>query len=152
MIEASNYEEKALFEKKCLNVGLLMPSKITNNEKQTTLIKLIHILSKLHYICPEDLYNYIINNSPKSYPSSTRITQLNSQKHNLYGRRLDTSMLFYDVSNCDCCGKIRINHGDNLLERENINKRFRLTRKKYNVWKCYCIKTCSVNNFIVLKN
>ena len=28
----------------------------------------------------------------------------------------------YDVSNCDCCEKIFINHDDNLLERENIIK------------------------------
>ena len=34
----------------------------------------------LYDICPEDLYNNIINNSPKHYPFSTRITKLNSKK------------------------------------------------------------------------
>ena len=50
-------------------------------------------------------------------------------------------MLCYDVRNCDCCGKICINHDDNLLERENIIKRSHSTRKQ-------CIK---LENFVVLK-
>ena len=63
MIETFNFEENSLFEQKCLNVGLPMPSKITNDEKQTTLSKINIFLSKLQDICPEDLYNNIINNS-----------------------------------------------------------------------------------------
>ena len=103
-------------------MGLKMSSNITRQEQRSTLNKINIFLSKLHDICPQDLYNNIINNYPKPYPSSTRIRKLNSQKHALYGRRFDTSMLCYDVSNCDCCCKICINHDDNLLERENIIK------------------------------
>ena len=40
MIETSNFEENSLFEKKCLNVGFKMSSKITKQEKQTTLNKI----------------------------------------------------------------------------------------------------------------
>ena len=68
------------------------------------------------------VHNIYITTSPKPYPTSTRITKLNSQKHALHGRRFNTSILCYDVSNCDCCGKICINHDENLLERENIIK------------------------------
>ena len=71
------------------------------NDKQTTLKNIDIFLSKLHVICPENLYNNIINNSPKSYPSSTRIAKFNSEKHALYGRRIESSILCYDVSNCD---------------------------------------------------
>ena len=99
-------------------MGLKISSKITKQEKQTTLNNINICLSKLHDICPQDLYNNIINNSPKPYPTSTRITKLNNQKHALYSRRFDTFMLCYDVSNCDCCGKICINRYDNLLERK----------------------------------
>ena len=110
MIETSNFEAKSLFKKKCLNVGLQISSKIIKQEKRTIYNKINIFLYKLHDICPEDLYNNIINNSPKPYLSSTRITKLNSQKYALYSRRFDTFMLCYDVSNCDCCGKICINH------------------------------------------
>ena len=72
---------------------------------------------------------------------------MNSQKHALYGRRFDTSMLWYDVSNYDCCGKIFINHDDTLLERENIIRRSHLPRKKHKAWKCCCIKTCNGEQF-----
>ena len=80
MIETSNFEENSIFEKKCLNVGFKMSSKITRQEQRSTLNKINIVLSKLHDICSEDLYNNIINNSPKPYLSSTRITRLNNQK------------------------------------------------------------------------
>ena len=112
MIETLNLEDKLLFEKTYLNVGLLISSKISKNEKQT-------ILRMLIYFCT-------------SYPSSTRITKFNSQKHALYGRRFNTSMLCYDVSNCGYCGKICINHDNNLLIKEKcVIKRSHLTRKKH---------------------
>ena len=53
-------------------------------------------------------------------------------------------MLCYDVSNCDCCGKICINHDDNLLERENIINRSHLTRKQYiKLENVVVLKTCN---------
>ena len=107
-----------------------MLSKITKNEKRKTLRNIDLFLSKLHVTCPKKLYNNIINNSPKPYPLSTRITKLNSEKHALYGRGFEISMLCYDVSNCDYCGKMYINHDDNLLQKEtHIFKRSHLSRK-----------------------
>ena len=79
MIESPNYDDIIPFEKKCLYVGLPTSSNITMNEKRTTLKNIDLFLSKLHVICPENLYNNMINNSPKPYPSSTRITKLNSE-------------------------------------------------------------------------
>ena len=77
MIESPNFEDNLSFEKKFLNVSLQMSPKITKREKETALNKIDVFLSKLHAICPEDIYNSIISNSPKPYPSSTRITKLN---------------------------------------------------------------------------
>ena len=56
-------------------------------------------------------------------------------------------MLCYDVSNCDCCGKICINHDDNLLEREKIIKQSHLTKITHIAWKCCCLKTCNGEQF-----
>ena len=78
MIETSNFDENSIFDRKCLNVGLKISSKITKQEKHTTLNKINIFLSKLHDICPQDLYNNIINNSPKPYPTSTRTQYLKS--------------------------------------------------------------------------
>ena len=134
MIESPNSDDIIPFEKKCLYVGLQMPSKITMYEKRITLGNIDLFLSKLHVICPEDLYNYIINNSPKPYPLLTRITKLNSEKYVVYGRRFEPSILWYDVSNCECCEKICINHDDNLLQKEaHIIKRPHLSREKHKV-------------------
>ena len=81
MIKTSNFDENSIFDRKCLNVDLKISSKITKQEKQTTLNKINIFFSKLHDICPQA---DIINNSPKPYPTLTRITKLNSQKHALY--------------------------------------------------------------------
>ena len=148
MIETPNVEDDLIFEKKCLNVGLLMSSKISIQEKKTTLKNVDLFLSKLHVNCSEYIYNNIINNPPKPYPSSTRITESNSQKHALYGRRFETSMLCYNVSNCDCCGKICITHDDNLLQKEiHIINRSHLSKKIHKVWKCCCSNICSGQQF-----
>ena len=57
-------------------------------------------------------------------------------------------MLCYNVSNCDCCGKIFINHDDNLLQKEtHIIKRSHLSRKKHKVWKYCCSNICSGEQF-----
>ena len=106
-----------LFEKKCLNVDLKISSKISRQEKETTINKIEVCISKLHDVCSKSPYNNIINNFPKPYQSSTRVTKLNSRKHALYSRRFETSMLCYDVSNCDCCGKMCINHDDNIFKK-----------------------------------
>ena len=117
MIKSPNYDDIIPFEKKCLYVGLPMSSEISKDDKQI-IIRNIHLcLSPLHVICRENLYNNIINNSPTLYLTSTRIRKLNSQKFILY-RQQQTFILCYDVSICDCCGKICINHDDNLLEKE----------------------------------
>ena len=60
-------------------------------------------------------------------------------------------MLCYDVSNCAYCGKICLNHDDNLLERENIIKRSHLTKKNIKLGNVVVLKLVMVNNFIVLK-
>ena len=56
-----------------------MSSKISKNDKQRTFRNIDLFFPKLHVICPENQYNNIINNSLKPYPSSTRITKLNSE-------------------------------------------------------------------------
>ena len=86
-----------------------MSSMSSKNEKQITLKNVDLFFPKLHVNC------YIIKNPPKPYPSSTSIKKLNSQKHALCSRRFKTSMLCYDVSNCDCCENMCICHFDNLL-------------------------------------
>ena len=42
MIETSNFEENSIFKKNCLKVGLKVSSKVTKQEKQLTLNKLIY--------------------------------------------------------------------------------------------------------------
>ena len=39
-------------------------------------------------------------------------------------------MLYYDISNCDCCGKIFTNHDDDLLEKNYVIKRSHLSGNK----------------------
>ena len=117
IIDRPNFEQNVLFEKKCLNVDLKISSKISRRENETTINKIEVCISKLHDVCSKIQYNNIINNFPKPYQSSTRVTKLNSRKHALYSRRFETSMLCYDVSNCDCCGKMCINHDDNIFKK-----------------------------------
>ena len=85
MIETTNLEATLLFEKNCLNFGLLMSYKISKREKYTTHKNIDLFLSKLYVNCSKHICDNIIDNPPKPYPSSTIIIKLNSQKHTLYG-------------------------------------------------------------------
>ena len=62
-------------------------------------------------------------------------------------------MLCYDVSNCDCCGKMCIDHDDNLLKMENIllNDLIQL-ENPIMFGNVVVLVLVVVNNFIVLKN
>ena len=84
MIGLPNFDDKLSFKKMNLNVNLQMSYKITKKYKQKTLKQIEVFLSKLNDICPECIDNNIINNSPKPYPSSTRIIKLNIQKYTLW--------------------------------------------------------------------
>ena len=103
--------------------------------------------------CPQMLYENILNKSPKIYPSTTKITNSNAEKHALFGRRFETSMLCFDVFNCECCGRISIFHDDNLLPKSNsniINPRHFSSRKHY-AWKCCCSGICNGEQFYCSK-
>ena len=148
MIESPNSDDIIPFEKKCLYVGLQMPSKITMYEKRITLGNIDLFLSKLHVICPEDLYNYIINNSPKPYPLLTRITKLNSEKYALYDRRFETSMLCYNVSNCDCfVEKIVLIIMTTYYKRKHVLLKDLIYQGKHKISKCCCSNICSGEQF-----
>ena len=86
MIESPDYDDIIPFEKKCFYVGLPTSSKISKNNKRTAITNIGLFLFMLHIIYQEKLYNNIINNSSKPYPSSTRIAKFNSEKYALYDR------------------------------------------------------------------
>ena len=62
-------------------------------------------------------------------------------------------MLCYNVSNCDCCGKMSIDYDDNLLKIENIllNDLIQL-EKPIMFGNVVVLVIVVVNNFIILKN
>ena len=60
-------------------------------------------------------------------------------------------MLYYDISNCDCCGKISTNHDDDLLEKNYVIKRSHLSGNKLHL-DVVVITFVIVNNYIVYKN
>ena len=153
IVEHFSFNEHITFEKKCLNVGLPIPIGLTSTEKKKKLKEIDLFFSKLKEKCPQMLYENILNKSPKIYPSTTKITNSNAEKHALFGRRFETSMLCFDVFNCECCGRISIFHDDNLLPKSNsniINPRHFSSRKHY-AWKCCCSGICNGEQFYCSK-
>ena len=143
-----HFNEHFLFENKCLKVGLHIASDITISVRKKISHDVNKYLSKLNDRCPQEVYDNILNIKPNMFPSSTKISKIDAKKHALYGRRFETSMFSYDISNCDCCGKICIYHDDNLLFKYNSNiiKPRYFVSKKHDAWKCCC------NNFCVMGN
>jgi len=140
-----HFNEHFLFDNKCLKVGLMISSDITVSERKKICQDVDTLLNKLKDICPQQVYDNILNNVPKIFPSCTRISKIHAKKHALYGRRFETSMFSYDISTCHCCGRICIYHHDNLLLKYNCNiiKPRHFVSKKHDAWKCCCNNFCS---------
>ena len=76
-----------LFDNKCLKVGLMISSDITVSERKKISQDVDTLLNKLKDICPQQVYDNILNNASKIFPSCTRISKIHAKKHALYGRR-----------------------------------------------------------------
>ena len=126
---------KILFENKCLKVRLMISSNITVSERKKVSQDVDKSFKKLNDIYPQQVYDNILNNTPKIFPSCTRISKVYSKKHDLYCLRFETSMFSYDISTCHCCGRICIFHSDNLLLKYNCNtiKPRHFISKKHNI-------------------
>ena len=99
------------------------------------------------------MYDNILKNTPKNYPSCTKLTNVDAKKHALFGRRFETSMFSYDVSSCHCCGRICICHRDNLLLKYNSNivKPRHFSSTMHDAWKCVCNNFCKGEQFYCSK-
>ena len=86
---------------------------------------------------------YIIKKFPKVYPLSTRISTLKTIFYLV--NILKLTMLYCDVSNCDCCKRIRVNHDNNLFEKIycNVVKRTRLCGINHDSLKYCCADICN---------
>ena len=111
-------------------------------------------LSKLNDIRPQQVYDSILKNTPKIFPSCARISKIDAKKHDLYGSWFETSVFSYDISTCHCCRRICILYHDNLLFKDNCNiiKPRHFVSKKHDTWKCCCNNFCTREQFIVAKD
>ena len=148
-----HFNKHFLFENKCLKVGLKIFSDITVSERKQLSQDLDKFLSKLNDICPQQVYNNILKNTPNIFLSCTRISKVDAKKHVLYGRRFRTSMSSYNITTCHCCGRICIFHHDNLLFKYNCNiiKPRNFVSKKDDAWKCRCNNFCYKAQFYCSK-
>ena len=138
------FNEHLLFENKCLKVELQIASDITVSERKIISQDVDKLLPKLNDICPQQVYDNILKNIPKIYPSCTQISKMNTKKHALYGCRFEISMASYNISTCHRCGRICIFRHDNLLFKYNCNiikPRHFVSRNM--TWKCCCNNFCN---------
>ena len=68
-----HFNEYFLFENKRFKVGLKISSDSTVSERKQVSQDANKFLSKLNDICPQQVYDNILKNAPKVYPSFTKI-------------------------------------------------------------------------------
>ena len=86
------FNENFLFENKFLKVGLMISSDITVSERKKISQDVDTLLKKLNDICPQQMYDNILNNAPNIFLSRAIVSKIHTQKHALYGCRFEISM------------------------------------------------------------
>ena len=77
------FNENFLLENKFLKVGLMISSDITVSERKKISQDVDTLLEKLKDMCPQQVYDNILNNAPKIFLSCTRISKIHA-KNMLY--------------------------------------------------------------------
>ena len=74
-----HFNEHFFFENKYLKVGLMISSDITVSKRKKVSQYFNKLSSKLNDICPQQVYDIIVNNTPKIFPSCTRISKVDAK-------------------------------------------------------------------------
>ena len=76
---------------------------------------------KIIWYLSTKIYNNITNNIPKSFSIANPNYNVECWRYALFDEVIDSLILYYDVSKCDCCKRMCVNHDDNLLEKIYCN-------------------------------
>lgn len=89
-------------------------------------------------MCQDDV-DAILNNTPKAYPSSVRMSDESMAKHIRCGRDFEISVQLHSVNKCDCCGRVQPGHIDPTFPTTTIPfPKAHLTMKYHPAWLCTC--------------
>ena len=99
---------------------------------------------------PPDRVHQFKNTQPLPYPSAVKMNDQAIQKHVLCGRRLEISLMLFDVHKCQCCGRVQPNHDDSTFVDKNYSPPFKsqhLANRHWRVWHCTCWGFCKGSQF-----
>ena len=97
-----------------------------------------------------DFIQKIKNTQPLPYPSAVKMNASAIEKHVVCGRRLDISLMLYDLHKCQCCGRVQPGHSDSTFVDKNYSPPFKsqhLVNKHWRVWQCNCWGYCKGSQF-----
>ncbi len=95
---------------------------------------------------PSDLITDIKNNNPRDYPLMANMRPEMREKHARVGRLFETSMLLFQVQQCECCGEVKPVHNSKtdarIKEDSLLYKRKHLHQHYFEAIKCDCVQIC----------
>lgn len=103
----------------------------------------------------EPILDTIKNNSPRSYPTAVHMTDEALEKTTICGRRVETSLLMFQVEQCACCGRVQPGLDDpqypktgyETVDPGPVFKRGHLTNQYKPAYHCTCDDYCKGSQF-----
>jgi len=136
-------------EDKLSRFGLELPSTEREIRKaKRSLMKLKHTLEN---VCYPSHFHYILDSSPKFFPTASGMKESAKKKHAIYGRRFEISLLMYEVDKCTCCGRVQPGHIDPDFPNNTPFERQHLMNVYHEAWHCNCNGFCKGSQFYATK-
>ena len=113
-------------------------------------VRLNTLIRDMEKCIPTDRIHQFKNTQPLPYPSAVRMNDQAIEKHVRCGRRLEISLMLYEVHKCECCGRVQPSHNDSTFVDKNNSPPFKsqhLVNKHWRVWHCKCWGYCNGSQF-----
>ena len=101
---------------------------------------------------PREVKQFIYNRDPRPYPCITPMSDSSKVRHAILGRRIEVSLLLYQVYQCDCCGRVEPTHIDPEVQypKNIVFSRSHFLNNVHEAHHCNCKELCRGSQFFSL--
>jgi hypothetical protein len=93
-------------------VGISLPDNATDEQLRQSRINMNKIVKAFEECNSHETVYQHFRNNPRPYPTPVDMHPISIQQNVIQGRHAETSLLMYDVKQCNCCGCVKPSHND----------------------------------------
>ena len=146
---ATELDRPNVLRERLRRVGIYVPDDVSNEELRLARFDMNKIVKAFENCNSPETVSQHFGATPRQYPTPVDMDPKCIQKHVVYGRRAETSLLMYDVKQCHCCGSVKPGHDDPCFpsQRNAPFDRQHLVNSWHPAYLCTCSEVCRGSQF-----